>query len=231
MWYVLAGIFLFIAFAAFVGVIVGLVIRITRKSWKATIYSGVILGVAFVLFLVIGITDPDGSFEASTNARATAEALTPTATLVPTQTATVEPTATPVHIPTSTPRHTATPMPAPTPTPLPTATPMPTATPIPRVSASELARAYEANQVAAKARYEDKIALITGEVRSITEARGRYDVKLITDDLWTDIVCKIEPTDIDSILSLEKGQVIAVLGKIKGKGFADIVVDPCSIHQ
>ena len=219
MWTALGIISLLVILAALIGVVVGLIIGITRKSWKALKWSSIVLGVAFVLLIVVVIIDSGVEDSGDENAAATSQSPITSS----------EPTTIPAPPDTSQPI--ATPTLAPTATPQPTATPIPTATPVPRVSASELAQAYDANEVAAKAKYEEKIALITGEVRSITDARGKYDVKLLTGDVWTDIVCKVEISEVDSVIVLEKGQVVAVLGRIKGQGFADIVVDPCSIQK
>ena len=49
MWEVLAGIAGLVMIAAFVGVVVGLVIGIARKSWKMLTWSSIALGVALVL--------------------------------------------------------------------------------------------------------------------------------------------------------------------------------------
>ena len=207
MWMALGMISLVVVIAAFVGTIVGLIIGIVRKRWNVLKWCAVICGVGFALLIVAVAFDTSNDDSESETASLDA----------PSSVTSAQPATTPV--------------PPSTPTPEPTATPIPTATPLPRVSASELARAYEANEVAAKTKYEEKVALVTGEVRSITDARGKYDVKLLTGDVWTDIVCKVEISEVDSVTALEKGQVVTVLGKIKGKGFVDIVVDPCSIQQ
>ena len=118
--------------------------------------------------------------------------------------------------------------PAPTGTP----TPVPTPTPIPiSVSAAELRVAYENNEVAAKQKFEGQIALITGAVYSVTEAGSKYDVKLSTDEFLsiTNIVCKVDKSEVDSVLTLNEGQTITVLGKVKGKGIFDIEVEDCSV--
>ena len=87
------------------------------------------------------------------------------------------------------------PPPTATPTPIPTPTPTPIT-----VSATDLRLAYENNEVAAKAKFEGKTALITGAVSSVTEAGSKYDVKLSTDEFIsiTSIVCKVDKSEVDT---------------------------------
>ena len=117
-------------------------------------------------------------------------------------------------------------------TPTPTSVPTPTPAPI-VVSAEELYQAYDNNEVAAKAEYEGKTALITGSVSSITEAGSKYDVKLSTDEIFsiTEIVCKVDKSQVASVIELSEGQYITVLGRIKGKSIIDIVVEDCSVQD
>ena len=112
--------------------------------------------------------------------------------------------------------------------------PAPTPTPVPiAVSAEELRLAYENNEVAAKATYEGKTALATGTVSSITEAGSGYDVKLDTGEVIsiTEVVCKVDDSQLDSVLALSEGQYIAIQGMVKGKGIFDIEVVNCSFQD
>ena len=120
------------------------------------------------------------------------------------------------------------------PTPSPTSTPTPNQTPTPIiVSAGELYQDYESNEVAAKATYEGKTALIDGSISSITEAGGKYDVKLSTDEVFslTSIVCKMDRSQVESVIALSDGQYVTVMGMIKGKSISDIVVEDCSVQD
>ena len=92
--------------------------------------------------------------------------------------------------------------------------------------------AYENNEVAAKADFEGKTALITGAVSSVTEAGSKYDVKLSTDEFFsvTSIVCKVDKSEVDSVVALNEGQTVAVHGTIKGKGIFDIEVEDCVVR-
>ena len=114
----------------------------------------------------------------------------------------------------------------------PTPTPAPTPTPVPiQVSASKLYQEWGSNQVAAEAKYKDQWVLVTGKIASIAEAGSGYDVKLMTDDFWTRIVCKVDASQVDTILVLQEGQYIAIHGVLEGQGFADIVVQDCAVRD
>ena len=119
-----------------------------------------------------------------------------------------------------------------TPTPQFTPTSAPTPTPKPvEVTAGNLYQAYEDNEVAAKATYEKKTALITGTVASVTEAGSKYDVKLETDPFlsFVNVVCKVDKSHQAMILPLKRGQTITVLGLIKGVSLVDIVIENCTV--
>ena len=120
-----------------------------------------------------------------------------------------------------------------------TATPVVTSTLL-SVSAKELSRDYANNEVAAKAKYEGKQALITGEVLSIRESGINYDVSLASGTstfFWVSIVCEVDRAQQAAVLKLNEGQVVTLLGKIRrnedtfGIVDIDIVVDDCVIQR
>ncbi len=114
-------------------------------------------------------------------------------------------------------------------TPGPTAMPRPTATPI-MVTANALERQHEANEVSWESKYVDKYILITGSISSITEAGSQYDVKLNTDNIWVNIVCKIGSANRPSVLELAAGEIVTVYGQITNDGIVDIVVKNCTVR-
>ena len=118
--------------------------------------------------------------------------------------------------------------PGPTTTPRPTATRQPPPTPI-KVTANALERQHEANEVSWESKYVDRYVLITGSISSIAEAGNQYDVKLNTDNIWVDIVCKIGQSGRSSVLELAKGETITVYGLVTNAGIIDIVVRDCTI--
>ena len=120
-------------------------------------------------------------------------------------------------------------------TPVPAVTALPTATPDPTpvpVTADQLSRDKTDNEVMWERKYLNKYALISGEVWSIEDAGGNYDVKLDADFL-TNVVCKMvkSSSSEDEVLRLRKGDSITVLGMVTDKGVIDIVVSDCSLHE
>ena len=91
------------------------------------------------------------------------------------------------------------------------------------MSAEALQSERELNEVAWKNKYNDNIALITGTIDSITEAGNKYDVKLATDIFTVDVVCKVDKADESTVLSLQRGQTVTVLGLVTDDGIFDIV--------
>ena len=173
---------------------------------------------------------------------------TPTATDTPMPTSTATPRANARQsalTPTSTPPNVPTPDPTSTPTftdtPMPTSTATPVLAPIlVSVSAEDLSRDYANNEVAAKAKYEGKQALITGEVLSIRESGINYDIGLASGTstfFWVSIGCEVDRAQQSAVLELNKGQVVTLLGKIRRNEDAfgiidiDIVVDDCVIQR
>lgn len=148
----------------------------------------------------------------------------------------VSPAATTAPAATTTP--TFAPTPTPTPAPAPTSNPAPTPTPAPlTVSVDELVQAYEGNEVAAQLKYEDKVALITGNISSIQVAGNEYDVKLrnnpatIEEISFISVVCKADQSQVDTVIALQEGQEVTVLGRIAGQSIIDIVVKDCSVQE
>ena len=110
----------------------------------------------------------------------------------------------------------------------------PTPTPIPiEVSAGELYQAYESNEVAAALKYEGKTAVVDGTISSIADAGSKYDIKLGTEETFSfvSIVCKVDKSHLETVLTLSEGQYVTVKGRIKGQSIIDIVVENCSIQD
>ena len=111
----------------------------------------------------------------------------------------------------------------------PTPAPRPTPTPI-VVTANALEREHEANEVFWESKYVDKYAFITGSISSITDAGSEYDVKLSTDNLWVNIVCKVNESNRSSVLELATGETVTVYGLVTNDGIIDIVVKNCTVR-
>ena len=111
----------------------------------------------------------------------------------------------------------------------PTRAPSPTPTPI-VVTANALEREHEANEVSWEGKYVDKYAFITGTISSITDAGSEYDVKLNTDNLWVNIVCKVSQSSKSFVLELATGETATVYGQVTNDGIVDIVVKDCALR-
>ena len=99
------------------------------------------------------------------------------------------------------------------------------------VTARQLNEDYERNEVAADAKYVGNYVMVTGVIYSVTEAVGKYDVKLETDDFIsvTNIVCKVDKDEEATILALAAGDTVTVLGKVGGKSVFDINLRECTL--
>ena len=124
-----------------------------------------------------------------------------------------------------------------TPTPV---GPPPTPTPLPTpINATTLFSEYDRNEVAGKAKYTDKIVVISGTVGVIQEAGGGYDVKLIGDPrgatgismgmITGAIVCKVAEENVSMVIPLNPGDEVTIVGKPQGIGFTDIEVKECRV--
>ena len=108
------------------------------------------------------------------------------------------------------------------PTPEPASAPVETTTPAPttiELTAQELYSAYEANQVAADAKYEDKTLIVTGVVDSI--GKDILDTPYVTLTssgafaVWG-VQCMFDDEHEPELAKLTKGQMVTVQGKCDG---------------
>ena len=82
-----------------------------------------------------------------------------------------------------------------------------------------LFRQYEANQVAADAKYEDRILQVTGIVDSIgKDILGRIYITFKVDgEQIFSVQCFFEDRFKDEVARLKKGQKTVLIGKCRGK--------------
>ncbi len=123
---------------------------------------------------------------------------------------------------------TFTPQPTSTSTPLPT--PIPEPTPI-VISAATLLAEYDANEIAAKAKYEDRLLEITGVVDSISESLGTHTMTLNdgSEFSFVSVRCTFAEENVSDLLVLSKGQTVTVRGYGDGLGFIDVDVRDCQV--
>ena len=99
------------------------------------------------------------------------------------------------------------------------------------VTASELYRAYEANEVSADQQYKGKRLLITGVVENIgKDVMGNPYVALKIDFL-KGVNCYFDDKNNKVLSHLSKGQKIQIIGTCAGLTLTDVVVKDCELWE
>jgi hypothetical protein len=98
------------------------------------------------------------------------------------------------------------------------------------VSARQLYADYEANGVAADAKYKGKVLQVTGVVNTIDrDIMDKIYVTLKGDQYFGDIQCFFAESHIGTASQLSKGQTITVKGKCDGK-LMNVMLKGCIIE-
>jgi hypothetical protein len=118
----------------------------------------------------------------------------------------------------------------PTPTSTPTDTPTPTCEPgIVCVNAEQLCDDYDANEVAADAKYKGKDLEVYGEVKRIESFLD--DIYLTLDCGWFSYVwCYFDEADTDKLMDVVEGDHVKVRGKGAGEAIIDLLDQPKLEH-
>ena len=99
------------------------------------------------------------------------------------------------------------------------------------IKASELYRAYEANEVSADAEYKGKRLLITGVVGNIgKDIMDNPYVSLNVDYLQT-VNCYFDDKNNKVLSQLSKGQKVQIIGTCRGLTLTDVVVKDCELWE
>lgn len=85
------------------------------------------------------------------------------------------------------------------------------------ISALDLYNAYESNEVAADAKYKERFVLINGEVSDIGTSFGKGVVSLETKWGSLPVLCLFNRDNKSQLVSLKKGQLVQLKGKVVGK--------------
>ena len=95
------------------------------------------------------------------------------------------------------------------------------------VSSRTLWKAYDANEVAADAKYKDKKIMIKGQVTDISkDVFGNPTITLPGDGSgMLNVICQMK--DEAGVAELSKGQTVAVVGVVKGFVISSVTVDDC----
>lgn len=96
--------------------------------------------------------------------------------------------------------------------------------------AQQLMAEYDENEIAAKAKYENKIVAVGGIIGSIdTEITGRPFITIETGKYGIfSVQCLFERGEENLLVNLTKGQQIVLQGRVSGK-LGNIIVEECTI--
>lgn len=97
-----------------------------------------------------------------------------------------------------------------------------------KVTASNLAKEYEDNEIAADQKYKGKIVEITGTIKSIEEMLGSKFVTIEGNQILSDIQCFFDKSKESELATLQKNKSITVRGKVDGKSI-NVGVKECEI--
>ena len=99
------------------------------------------------------------------------------------------------------------------------------------VTAVELYSAYEANELAADQKYEDRVIQVTGIIDDIGEdIMGDAYITLVGDESgWHSVQCYFPHNERRSLSSLRKGQSVRVKGVCDGKTIMNVLVKGCEL--
>lgn len=98
------------------------------------------------------------------------------------------------------------------------------------VKATEVAKSYQANEIAADRMFKDKVVQITGQVKRVHKKRAISCVDLVTGlglSLLS-IECQFDAKSSDDLGKLTKGQEVTIVGTVNGKGlFSTVEIKEC----
>ena len=99
------------------------------------------------------------------------------------------------------------------------------------VTASELYRAYEANEVSADQQYKGKRLLITGVVENIGKDVMDNPYVALKIDFLKGVNCYFDDENNKVLSHLSKGQKIQIIGTCAGLTLTDVVVKDCELWE
>ena len=99
------------------------------------------------------------------------------------------------------------------------------------VTASELYRAYEANEVSADQQYKGKRLLITGVVENIGKDVMDNPYVALKIDFLKGVNCYFDDENNKVLSQLNKGQKIQIIGTCAGLTLTDVVVRDCELWE
>ena len=106
------------------------------------------------------------------------------------------------------------------------------ATPDYVLSANKLFKEYDKNSVAADAKYEDKIVVVSGTIQSIGKDIMDTAYLVIGGTGFLDGVQCMLPTGQEGLVArVSKGQYVTLKGKVSGQIMGNVIVNNCSFSN
>lgn len=100
------------------------------------------------------------------------------------------------------------------------------------ITATDLQKAYSANPVAAKQKYEGKPVLVTGRIEDISIMMGEPHVSMRTGELFWPVTCVFPEEASDAVAKLAKEDRITVRGVVGGEPIGlGVFVEDCELVQ
>lgn len=96
-----------------------------------------------------------------------------------------------------------------------------------KIKASELADDFDANQVAAEAKWKDKLVEFSSEITNITDSGLSFGKVSSKEFSMTQISCRTNNKD--QLLSVKNGETVTVKGIVGGQTIGVIDVKDCVI--
>lgn len=99
------------------------------------------------------------------------------------------------------------------------------------LTADQLYTEYDANQVAADARYKDKVVTVSGEIQSIGKDVTDNAYLVIGGKMGLDGVQCLFPEGQEAAISgLSKGQSVVAKGKVAGQPIGNVLMRNCTLQ-
>lgn len=99
------------------------------------------------------------------------------------------------------------------------------------VTAAQLFADYEANEVAADAKYQDAAIKVTGTIGDIgKDILDTPYVTLTTENSFLNVQCMFDKADASALVDLQKNQRITLTGEVSGK-LGNLLIKDCRIAE
>ena len=98
------------------------------------------------------------------------------------------------------------------------------------ITAVDLLKTFQQDEMAANAKYVDKVLMVTGTVTGIqTDSSGQATVSLQTNDLLAAVTCSFYQDD-EGVKKIKAGSPVRIKGMCTGM-LTDVVLNKCSLVQ